>query len=326
MSKEEYYIIMSEALDQIDRELAERETPIFARSLHATIEFVRRCVVELRTDDGKTVIPSDSGSNILEAEWFKPLFRDVETWYRHRYGSQVEMNAEHAISGVVCVFNTPFALEVPVIVSTPGKPGETIWLQIPDQVLESEDSLSWLTNGPDFTNASKSDGMKARRHANEVACALRFIHVNLLGTEMPGKLGELGGGILSNLERAAELIVLAQTHALKHAHWNIQMACEHALKALLQQRSGTSQETHDLFVLYDQMPSGTPSFGRTLLSKLPNWERMASLRYGGGGHVSIGDAYLAYRTALKIVKETVGGLEKRWSIGGFEIRRAPWAD
>ena len=205
------------------------------------------------------------------------------------------------IYGVIPVFGTPFTLEIPIAVRTPGKPGKTMWLQFPDQILADEDSLSWLQNGPMLATAPRSDALKARRLANEVAGALRFISANLMGAEATERLDELRTGILSHLERAGEQIVGAEVDALKRAHWDIQMACEHALKALSQQRSGAFKETHDLFHLYDIMPGDPPAFSRNHLSKLPNWERMAELRYGRGARVTVEQAFRAYRAALKIV-------------------------
>ena len=103
------------------------------------------------------------------------------------------------------------------------------------------------------------------------------------------------------------------------------MACEHALKALSQQRFGAFKETHDLFHLYDIMTGGPPAFSRNQLSKLPNWERMAELRYGRGARVTVERTFRAYRAALKIVSGTVDGL-KGMKIGQarFEIQRPPW--
>lgn len=325
MPKEEFQDILHEALDQIDRQLAEQGILPSARPTQAAIAFVRLCVIEVSTDGGKTSDPPGDLDNIMLADWFKPLLKDVTAWYRDRYGAQMDVRAKDSIDGVIPVFGTPFALRIPTVVRTPGKPGKTVWLQFPDQVLADEDSLSWLQNGPNLANAPRSDALKARRLANEVAGALRFIRASLMGVEAAERFDELRAGILPHLERAAEQIVGAKADALKRAHWDIQMACELALKALSQQRSGAFKETHDLFRLYDNMPGGPPAFSRNQLSKLPNWERMAELRYGRGARVTVEQAFRAYRAALKIVSGTMDGL-KGMKIGQarFEIGRPPW--
>lgn len=325
MPKEEFHAILHEVLHQIDRYLAEQGMLPSVRPTKAAIEFVRLCVIEVSTDGGKTSDPPGDLANIMLADWFKPLLKDVTAWYRDRYGAQMDVRAKDSIDGVILIFGTPFTLKIPTAVRTPGKPGRTVWLQFPDQVLADEDSLSWLQNGPNLANAPRSDALKARRLANEVAGALRFIRASLTGAEATERFDELRPGILSHLERAAEQIVSAEADALKRAHWDIQMACEHALKALSQQRSGAFKETHDLFHLYDIMPGGPPAFSRNQLSKLPNWERMTELRYGSGGRVTVERAFRAYRAALKIVSGTVDGL-KGMKIGQarFEIARPPW--
>lgn len=106
----------------------------------------------------------------------------------------------------------------------------------------------------------------------------------------------------------------------------MQMACELALKCLAQQRSGTFKETHDLFHLYDQMPQSPPPFARTELSKLPNWEIMIELRYGGGPPIAIRQAFRSYRATMTIVAATTSAFEKRYQLGKakFHLKRPPW--
>ncbi len=102
------------------------------------------------------------------------------------------------------------------------------------------------------------------------------------------------------------------------------MAVELALKAVMQQRSGSFTETHDLFILYDRVPDGL-AFTRATLKKLPDWQLMIELRYGGGSEVYPGYGFIAYRAALKAIAGAVDGL-KRMLIGEarFEIRKPPW--
>ena len=58
------------------------------------------------------------------------------------------------------------------------------------------------------------------------------------------------------------------------------MACECALKALLQKKAGRFRETHDLFVLYDDAVPYGFSLNRDLLKNIPTWRKMMELRYG----------------------------------------------
>ena len=227
------------------------------------------------------------------------------------------------------VRDTPYLLKVQVTTREPGTPGESFWLCFHDAVQPGEDVLSWLHHGPVFANLAPKDVNAARALAEEIATKLRAIHIAMLGMDgSDAKVAELRDGILPNLERAARHLVKAGAEDIRLAHWDMQMACELALKCLAQQRAGIFKQTHDLFRLYDHMPESLPPFARSELSKLPNWEKMIELRYGGGKRIAMRQAFRSYCATLTIVAATTSAFKIRYGFGKakFHLKRPPWME
>lgn len=325
MAEQTFNDSLAEALDLIDRVLGDEGVPLRQRPFRAGMDFVRYFIIEIQIGDQPPTPPGDTTTIIL-SEWFKPVMQGVKAWYDDRYGKRMKDDAGSPVTGAMRVFGTPFELRVPTATHSPGVPGETIWVEFPDRVLDREYPLTWLVDGPNLSPAARADFFKAKRHAHDVATALRFAVVNINGMSGDDERSrQLAKGIVPHLERTASQLVQADPGALKRAHWDMQMAVELAFKALTRQRSGSFTETHDLFVLYDRMPGSPLTLPRRLLSQLPNWEMMASLRYGEGPDVSIAEAFVRYRACLKIVAGVVDGLNRmRFGQARFEIKKAPW--
>lgn len=319
--------ILAEALDAVDRMLAEEGVLLRSRPLLAAKEFVRHCVLEVQTD--RNIEPTAPGTFLeyMDSEWFRIVYARTVAWYREQYGSAMDEKSDRSAIACVLVRGTPFRMTVPLVTSRPGTPGETIWIHYPDRVETAEDALAWIDRAPNFATLSSGDGMKARRLADAVAGSLRSIHCGLatIGAR-DRRVGELRDPILPHLEQAAAQIASATPIEIRRAQWELQMACELSLKMLSQQRGGTFTETHDLHVLHDRLPPGRAPFARRLLSKIPNWSDMAEWRYGGGKPIGVAVAFSRYRAALEIVEGVVAAAYRKYRIHGasFEIRRAPF--
>ncbi len=323
---DEFETMLSEALDAIDRGLAEGDMPLTTRPLTAARYFVRYWVSQV--EDGQSEGPHAPGefSDYLTSDWFKVIYARTVAWYADRYGSAMDRD-ERSFAGCIPILGTAFLLRVPIITKRSGTPGETIWICYPDKIEDDEDALEWLENGPNIGSLPRGDGLKARRLANEVATLLRGIHVNLATVEKTdSRVWQLRDQILNHLEGAAEKIVRGKPEDLKHAQWDMQMACELSLKMLAQQRGGQFVESHDLYHLYDQLPPGDSPFDRKRLSQIPNWERMAEWRYGGGAGIPTATAFSRYKATLKIVFGVASVAQRKIRVGGarIEIRKAPF--
>lgn len=320
----EFEDLLAHALDMIDRVLAEREVPLWERPLRAARDFVKYFIIKVRIGEEESE-PGDF-MDYAGTEWFKMMHARTVAWYSGRYGKAMNRESGQIVNGCTMVLGTPFVLHVPVVTKRTGTPGETIWICFPKDVEEDEDSLAWIENRPNIASLPRGDGMKARRLANEVAGAIRSIQTALATVEDPsGGVAALRDAIVQHLDTAAVLIARARPEQLKHAQWDLQMACEKALKLLSEQRHATYPETHDLYYLFDELPGGKP-FKRSWLNNIPNWERMAQWRYGQGPAISLADAFSRYRSTLKIVRAIADAADHKLHIGGasIEVGRAPY--
>ncbi len=316
---------LGESLDLIDRDLAKSGLPLRDRPLRAAQDFVRFFILKVAV--GEEEFEPGTFLDYAGSDWFKVIYARTRAWYTARYGDVVTANSDQTVTGCILVLDTPFAMRIPVVTKRPGKPGETIWICFPREVEEGEDALDWIVAGPNIHELPRSDGLKARRLAIEIAGAVRAIVTSIMVIELPtDRISGLRDAILPHLDRAAAMIARDRPEERKHAQWDLQMACELALKLLAEQRAGTFLETHDLYHLYDNLPPGPSPFKRASLHNIPNWEKMAEWRYGGGDPVTVTEAFSRYRTTLKIVQGVADAAHRKIRIGGgrLEIRRAPF--
>jgi hypothetical protein len=318
--------VLFEALEAIDVVLAGQDIHIQQRPLLATVTFVEHCVVEVSTDGGRTRTKPEAEGNFLHEPWFGRIYTAVETWYRTRYGNALDNPAGRTINGVVLVFQTPFRIRIPTTVTTTGKPGETIWLMFPDNILEHEDALRWIDNPPNLEPMSLAQRQEVRETVIVVASTLRRIRVLLMGaTGRERRFQGFYQGVVLHLESAAELLLRAKGETTQKAYWELQMACESVFKALLLQKTGSFPETHDLFCLFDRAVVHGLSIDRKRLGSIPRWQEMANLRYAQGTRTNVAECYECYRTVLDIiagVAEATHGI--RVGAARFEIAIAPW--
>jgi hypothetical protein len=315
---------LREVLPEIDRELVRREVSLDDRTFQAAIDFTQLCVLEVHESGTAKAAPGDVKA-FIATRWFATIFYHVEQWYRDLYGEALDRKPDKYITGIVEIAGTPFALRVPTVRTRPGTPGETIWVAFPDSVHKDERALDWVVNGPNVDKLNKKDQTKASQDAWLTAGSLRYIRTSIMSIPHDDeKLVGLIAGIVSRLENAASLLLRTGGEPVQHAYWEIQLACEHALKAASQQQMSTFRETHDLFLLYDAL-NPKPTFKRDVLKQMPPWRETAEMRYGMGMRNSRRECLATYRAALTIVAGSLRSMKKA-GIGKaqFEIRRPPW--
>ncbi|MES3150935.1 HEPN domain-containing protein [Sphingomonas faeni] len=310
---------MVSVLPRIDRVLAKRDTEFLLRPLEATVEFVLGCRVDESGERSRTAALSVAE---IGSESFAILYARAENWYRDRFGDALDRRLDERISGVVEIAGSPFDIEVPTIRTRPGVRGETVWMSAPDGVRDDEDPLSWVSSA---LNLTPNERALALNEATVTAGRLRFIRTGLIGVQSGDDvLDGLRAGMLPRLKAAANMLLQPDPQGMQYAAWELQLACEKALKALAQQRHGRFSQTHDLFALFDEIDPAPP-FDRRLLNRLPRWKDSANMRYGQGERISRHVALAFYRTALEVTAGAVRGMT-RFDIGQaeFEIKRPPW--
>jgi len=306
-------------LPDIDEHLSESKIRLAERPLSAGGIIVRNFILEVSGDANK--------DDYATKPWFAILYHHVHNWYRDRYGPLLEQNPTGFARGVVLVRGFPIELKVPLTRGQVETPNETAWLYFPVDVDASEDPLAWLIDPPPLAKLDDSDLTDVRRNASQVARSLRSVRQYTIGPDPSSDtIDGLLDGVLTELEGAASNILRNEQQCVGPALWDIQMACERALKAFCQQKAGQFKETHDLFVLFDDaVPHGLTA-DRNLLKALPRVNDAVDSRYGLGGSRSIADTVEAYKSALRFVSDVCKSISRKITFAGagFLLKKAPW--
>jgi hypothetical protein len=300
----------------IDPLLSEwRVLPLRTRPWRAARLFVERVVVDV--SGGLT-------EDFEEQPWFAIIYHHVEQWYRDHYGAAFEGNPGAVAMGVVLIRDIPVQVHVPLTTVRVETPGETIWVRFPNTVEQDEAPLSWLVESPNLGRLDEPERAKLAAVVSEVATALRVVNIHLMAVEpVDETISGFVGGVMSELRTAAQSIQRDDPKQWGSALWALQMTMERTLKGLSQQQRGRFRESHDLFVLFDDV-----SFqcDRNLLKKLPRSDEIMNLRYGLGDKTNIDEVIDAYMAALSIVSAASRSFKRKLSFGGggILIRKPPW--
>lgn len=315
---------LEEILPVIDGWLS--SIPPHERPLLAAIEFVRNFVLEVE-QAGERIVPNvDESTDFVAQPWFAKIFRPISEWYRDRYGAALDSPIDDKLHGVVVISGAPFALEVPATVFRPDKPGETDWVSWPDKILDNEASLNWLVGAPNLEKFDEIRRSEVEANVLEIAIALRRIRSRLLGVPMSDDVMKgLIGGILPSLEQAAKYVLRRNRESLQKSYWELQMACEHALKAWQRNKTGNFTETHDLFLLWDDIPDAHAALPREVLEIVPRGKELMNLRYSQGERHDLMEWFGCYRSVLRIAGDTLKPMiHLNLGDAQFLIGRLPW--
>jgi hypothetical protein len=315
---------LAEALPFIDERLAAAGLAINQRPTHAAIEFVDHFVDAVREGESSAIRPGEFGS-YLATKWFAAIYAWVDKWYRIRFPAAFEQKPDHSLKGAVMIAGTTFGLRVPRNTFRSSEKPDCIWIGFPDGVCDEENYMTWIVNPPNLAHLTPAQQNEAQDNARLVAGRLRFISSGLTSaTRSDAILDGFKAGILPRLANAANLLISGSSEEVQQSFWEMQLACESALKGLQQQRTKAFKPTHDLFVLYDGLVPH-PEFNRDMLKRLPRWEDASNLRYGQGDKRSRADATKAFEAALMIVAGAVASME-RVGLGNaqFEITKPLW--
>lgn len=300
---------------------------MWSRPDRAAIELISIHIMKQRETDIAKLYSFQFDAESDANQWLDDIFRSVRGWYRDRFGAMlVESPSDGPLRGFVIIGETPFRIEVPARRHESGSRPDSIRLSFPDRVFPDESATSWLNPPTILTYLSRRDREAATAAIARVAGRLRFIRNGLLGVRLcDGDLASLIDGIMPRLQRASDLVLDGRASGWQAAHWELQMACELALKVLQKQRVGRFIETHDLAALYRSIPAPEPSFDMSLLSRLPGRKEMSDLRYGLGRRRSATESFRCYETALEVVGGSVDVMN-RMSVSGvsIEVRRPTW--
>ncbi|MGZ2432642.1 hypothetical protein [Neorhizobium petrolearium] len=311
---------ITERLVLIDEYLSASEIPVSQRVTQAAMLFVQDWIIEIKDDD-KT--------DFYVKPWFAIIHHHVKEWYRDHYGPALERGGTSTAMGVILVRGVPVELRVPLTRSTVETPGETAWLHFPVTIEDGEDPESWLVGSPPIDRLDRRERTKLAAKLAAVGTGLRRIRINLMGIKPSDEtVNGLLEGVLPDFESAAGNIARKDAVGRGAALWSLQMAAERTLKAFAQHKTGTFRQSHDLFVLYDDVKDHGIAGKRDLLRKMPREPQVMSDRYGLGGAPTITEVMNAYDAALALVSQASRSFGRDIYVGGarFLLKKPPWLE
>jgi hypothetical protein len=104
------------------------------------------------------------------------------------------------------------------------------------------------------------------------------------------------------------------------------MATERSLKAYSQQKMGSFKESHDLFVLFDEVSEHLCGVPRAILKRIPRVNQVMDDRYGLDGTLSLGEIVNTYHAVISLVSQISFLFRRELDLGGvgFLLKRPPW--
>lgn len=294
-------------LDSIDRNLAGKDIPLHHRPFYATIQIGK---LNKNTNmDSKDDLYCKSNDDIISQYYSHENYTKVKEWYCNLYGDIFYSKKINKIIASTLIRNTPYLFSIPVTHSKVIKPGEISRCSFPKVVHPDEKVLNWIQNGPKFNNFLREDIIKAKKLTENIATKMRYINISSLEIDSSQpQIRELASSILPYLENAANLLIDASSNV----YWELQMACELALKCLAQQELGKFEKKHDLSFLYDSLSNNdkTPPFSQKLLAQLLPGKEVVESRYNIV-NISPKKLFCAYYAAINIIQSTMKSLNKK---------------
>ena len=308
---------MDRFLPQIDALLAEQGSRISSRPFDAACIMVKNFItIEGETKDGFFTKP-----------WFTPIYWSILEWYEDRYGNALALGSQPVGIGVIVVHGTPFEVRIPLILEKLEKPGELVWVTLPNGVLQEENVRDWVTTPPNWSSISSEDLVEVDNRVTSVGRRIRSIHMDLISVEYKSENGYSLAGTIEPLLYAAALKIVSSNYADSQlAFGDIQLAVEKAMKLTLIERGLHPPKTHDLERLSQLLATQGLEINRDALNLLPSDEQILELRYGTRCK-NLGDVIMAYETMLDIVSPCTASLERSlvYDNPSFLMRIPLWA-
>lgn len=317
----EFDEFLTEVLPDFDAVLAEQGVGLTQRAFRASMLIVEHCILEIK---------GDTKDDYLNKAWFGSLFRAVNKWYEKRYGNALQQRKLSTVSAVISAFGTPFRAEVPLVVNEPPLPNKTFWLSFPITVPPSEEHMAWIVNPPNFDSSTSGERDTVSSALIEAAAHLRATHVNLMTADHETeRTRSLAQGILPHLEKGALDIARAEANSRSIAVWELNFACEKAIKTFLRQQHVDPPNTHDIHRLHRLV---TDRFGANEMDgavvMLPSEKVAVKHRYAEIPSPSIADTLSIYRAALSIANGYSHKLSRKYTFNNakFHLKMPPWLD
>ncbi|MEJ2002362.1 MAG: hypothetical protein P8X77_13400 [Maritimibacter sp.] len=314
-------------LDLFDRDLADHEVSLSQRPIHALLMLFRKDAIAVEAGDERIDDPENLGQS-FEKLWFRVLFDAVEYWYVDRYGvPAMKPRGNVALKGAQMIRDVPFAIIVPANRTVLEEEGELAWMYFEDGLGEGEDATAWIVDGPDISKLESEARATVAAEAKRTAEILRAIEFRRVTFRSDGdhEVQNLIQSTLTYLSLAASRMVSGQKPEIGPAWFDLQMANEVALKAVIRSNTGEQPHIHQLDKLLLRAQQYGVVFESSQISSWPPFADISDWRYGQGRPPSIASLYSAYRLSLELIFACMSlitpGVKSSFSC---LIRYSPW--
>lgn len=317
---------MSHWLELFDSDLSRDEIPLPERPLYVAKALCREGAFKLRT--GVQSLDISNPQENFDTDWFRAIFAAVEYWYVEHYGPSVYISNDknNLLEGAILIRGIAYALNVMAHRVSVETEGETLWLHFEDRLGEGDDPVKWIVNGPELTALNRDTRNKVTSDAKEVATVLRFIryHSGMANVEDP-ETRKLCEASWNYLQQTSRRIVAGNQDDRGLAWFDLQMANETALKAVIRHTTSTQPYIHSLPNLLIKAEECGVITKQNLLSEWPDFKTISEWRYGQGDAGRLDTLFSAYLTTLRLVQacmKTIPPIQPP----GFKIliRYPPW--
>jgi hypothetical protein len=310
-------------LDLADRDLTNSNTPIHNRPVLSIIRLLQWEAIM----DANGVPYAVDAHLLVSADWFAPLAKMVGRWYRDRYGQAAEPARNDDLKAFVLIRGTPFEVHIPRHRTEPGEEVGTAWLHLMDSVRDDEIATDWIVKPPNLAALDSEAFAQLESGLSIVATDLRFIDVATISVPHtgPAELPTLLRAIVPHLNRAAAMVGQHQHQELVSSYWELQMAAESAVKALLLQKGGSFKKIHNLQALAKDAALADVTFPSNLLAGFPGQHEVIGMRYGFGDVPRWDQCFKDYCNVLHFIRSCLERM-KRYGLGNasFLLKRPAW--
>lgn len=318
---------MDHWLKLFDTELSQQELSLSQRPLRALMMLFREGAIQVRAGEEQIDEPANLSGH-MEKRWFRALFNAVEYWYVDQYGANaMAARGTVALLGAVMIRGIPFAISVPANRTKVEMDGETAWMYFEEGLGDGEDAVSWIVNGPDLSKLDQEARALVVAEARRTVEVLRYVEFRRVTFRSGGDLEvqKLIQATVTYLKQAADRLVSFQGPEIGPAWFDLQMANETALKAVIRKETGSQPMIHPLGDLLTLASKHGVVFDVAKLSSWPSFKDISDWRYGQGNPPGITELYGAYRLTLELVQASMKQIAPSLKPGfGILLRYSPW--
>src|SRR5690348_9269653 len=112
MTEAEWEDTLHPGIDAIDTHPGSADVPLQQRPLAVALELLKRNAVRVEIGGAPQSTDIDGPDSPLGKRWFRHLYRQVDGWYRSKYGSAMAPE-ESRLLGVILFRRTPILFRVP---------------------------------------------------------------------------------------------------------------------------------------------------------------------------------------------------------------------